>query len=77
MRVVQDDAETFVCSYHSGETNEPHWGSEDSPPSTYSGESEEDGDDEAESDVADSHGSDKEDAGFVTIADRPADEIGV
>lgn len=74
---MQDNAEAFVRSDHCGETHEPHWSCEESPPAACSRECEEYGDDEAESDVGDSHGADEEDTRFVAVTDGPADEVGV
>lgn len=75
--MVQNNTQAFIRGNHSREPNEPNRSSKDSPPATCCRESEKKSDDESETDVTDAHGSDEEDAGLVTVADGPADEVRV
>jgi hypothetical protein len=74
---VQDEAEAFEGRYDGAETDEPEEGGEDPVPARGVGEGEDGGDGEADGDAFDAEAADEEHAGFVAVADGPADEIGV
>jgi hypothetical protein len=75
--LVQDDTEALVGGHHGRDTYEHDRGSEDSVPAAGMGQDQQDGNDERQSDVDDTHGADEEDLGLVAVADGPADEVRV
>jgi hypothetical protein len=74
---MEDEAEAFVGGYDGAEADEPEEGGEDTVPARGVGEGEDCGDDEAGGDAFDAEAADEEYAGFVAVADGPADEIGM
>ena len=77
MARVDDDAKPFVRGDADGEADEEEGETEEAPPAGCVGEDEDDGEDDGADDVGDARVADEEDAGFVTVADAPADEVGV
>lgn len=75
--MVKDHAKPFVGSNHCRYPHEPLYSSEDPPPTAYARQCEHNGDDEAEDDVGDAHGSYKEHSRLVSITDRPSNEVGM
>lgn len=74
---MEDEAEAFIGGYDGAEADEPEEGGEDTVPAREVGESEDYCDDEADNNAFDAEAADEEHAGFVAVADGPADEIGV
>jgi len=74
---MEDEAEAFVGGDDGAEADEPEEGGEDTVPARGVGEGEDCCDDEAGDDAFDTEAADEEHAGFVAVADGPADEIGV
>ena len=77
MGSMEDEAEAFVGGYDGAEADEPEKGGEDTVPARVVGEGEDCCDNEAGDDAFDAEAADEEHAGFVAVADGPADEIGV
>lgn len=77
MRFVKNYTETLVCCYQGTDSNEVHGEREDSPPARHIRKGQADIDYESEGCMGDTHGSDKENARFVSITNGPTNEIGV
>lgn len=74
---MEDEAEAFVGGYDGAEADEPEEEGKDTVPARGVGEGEDCGDDEAGGDALHAEAADEEHAGFIAVADGPADEIGV
>ena len=74
---VDNNTETFVSGHANVEADEEEGEDEEAPPSRYMAETEKDAEYDGHYDMSYAGVADEEYSRFVTIADRPADEVGV
>lgn len=77
MGCVYDDAEAFVSSSGDVEANEEEGEAKEAPPARQMAQDKEQGEYDGEDYVRDAGIDDEEYAGFVAVADGPADEVGM
>lgn len=77
VKAVQNDAHAFPGGNESGDADEPGGEGDDAPGATGGAEDEEEVDQEAGEDEEDAEAACKGDAGWIAVADGPADEVGM